>query len=912
MAGPKGTAKPRKKALPRKESPVLALLVQQPDGSRKVFSIDTFPVRVGRAKANELVLEDFNASRVHAEIQCRDGKFHIRDCQSLNGLRLNGELVIEAPLLPGDRVQVGDSELHVLDAELLETTAAGGPEISVGPSGTGGLLEIIHAVSVDQLLAGRQGMAGLPEAEELAAGPDAKQYGAKLSRAYNTLLLMMNMVSGLGSSDHPEQLCEQFVTALRNAFPLMENVAVVRAIGPAAGRNTSPEVPYEVLYTDGSSDRFEQTRSSRTILGRVLREMHAVHAVDASKDPRFSESDSVRRRGIRSMMCAPLVTRGEARGAIYVENLTHPYCFTRFDLNLLTLFAFHLTTSLEVCWMAREREEAFEQAVESLRGRGEERSELVARVYQSEKKFRALFEQSSLGAAVIDLEDGEIQEVNDALVQLLGYSRRRLEGMRLRELAPGDETVRVEEWCGYVRSRGQGSCRMVLRTGGGETVVAQLNCRVLRIDDRQVMVAFFVDMTSKERMEQETQMQLRRVTVLAEFSKGLMTTRDPAGVHHLLFDKVSTVLPLDAFHVATYSNPGGDLRRSFAAVRTGPESFRTDRETRRVPGENAVLQQVISRSEPTVRQTGGASRRGARVEAIHTDPFDFPDGQFLPSAIMLPLTVGGNVEGVVCVQSLHPRVYESSHVEILSALVAQAGLGLSNAEAFRSIREQQESLSQLSVQIMTAQETERGRISRELHDGVGQQLTAMRYMLESIRSAARPSGNEKLMQRLGEAGEMAKQLIEDLRTISLDLRPTMLDDLGLEPTLQWFCEQFSRRYEIDIVLDLQGGNKPLDPNLATATYRIVQEGLGNVAKHAGATQVELSLRREKRGWLALEIRDNGIGFRAEDLPQFRASRGCSGILNMKERAHFLGGQFFLETEPGDGTILKVRIPTGEG
>ncbi|MEO8376249.1 MAG: sensor histidine kinase, partial [Candidatus Sumerlaeota bacterium] len=289
-------------------------------------------------------------------------------------------------------------------------------------------------------------------------------------------------------------------------------------------------------------------------------------------------------------------------------------------------------------------------------------------------------------------------------------------------------------------------------------------------------------------------------------------------------------------------------------------------------------------------------------------PFDVPDPSCLATALYLPLASRNQVIGIIVAESTKHEAYDASHIETSRALAAQAALAISNAGAFQSIREQQDNLRGLSLQLLTAQESERARISRELHDGVGQQLTAMKYILGTISNAAKNSEQDKLNTSIGEARELAMQIIEDLRAISLDLRPTMLDDLGLQPTLEWLARQHERRYgtTVEIHCDLPAPELP--PQIASAAYRIIQEALGNVAKHASAKKVSINVA-DTGETLRMSVADDGVGFDRSLLSNKQALQGCSGILNMKERSLLLTGEFRVETAVGQGTRLFITIPT---
>lgn len=889
--------------MPTKTKLGLELRIHAPTGDAETVAFNQMPIGFGRGMDNPLVLEHPDVSRHHGEIYLADKQFFVRDLRSLNGIRLNGDVVMEAELVPGDRISVGGFDLEVLRiTHETQSQDSSSKEIFVRPEGTGGVLEVIRAIDIQKVLS-RPLTADDALPLDTVGQEEALEQYQKLSSAYGNLLQMMNFVSSLGSYSHLKQICEQFVAILRRVFPMVENVAVIEFM---PGSSTEPKI----LLQDGTNQAIiASTSPSRTVLRRVTTEMRAVYAVDARRDPRFAVSDSVALRGVRSMMCAPLVARGEVLGAVYVENLSQPYCFGHFDLNLLTVFAYHLAVAMEVCRLLEERDKAFERAASSLQAAKKDKIALLLQYSQSEKKFRALFEQSALGAAVINLVTLRIEEVNDGLVRMLGYGRRQLTCMYYKELLAEESAGESEEWLLHMRRNGEGSFKTRLRTSTNEQLVALQSCRALRLGDNQVMVAYFIDVTAKERAEEETRRQLQRVMALSELSQALMTTLESDGIFALLFDKVRHVMPLEEFHVALRPHDDGPMRLVYSVRREANGNCSHNHETLEVNSYNGYVQRVLNLREPVLHESEDTdvptrATRGAG------NPFSAARPALLSSALFVPLASRKQIQGIICVQTARQRSYDHTHVETLQAMAAQTSLALSNARAFEAIRDQEESLRQLSLQIMTAQETERGRISRELHDGIGQQLTAMKYILESIRNSARSGTTDKLMDGIQEARDLATQIIQDLRNISLDLRPTMLDDFGLQPTLEWFVKQYRTRYDVEVALECDPRVTDIPQETATATYRIIQEALGNVAKHAQASSVgvRLALRDEK---LEIDVRDDGVGFELAGLHQKQTSQGCSGVLNMKERAHFLGGEFRLETAPGKGTKLTLSIPIKE-
>jgi PAS domain S-box-containing protein len=227
------------------------------------------------------------------------------------------------------------------------------------------------------------------------------------------------------------------------------------------------------------------------------------------------------------------------------------------------------------------------------------------------------------------------------------------------------------------------------------------------------------------------------------------------------------------------------------------------------------------------------------------------------------------------------------------------------SELKRVEEERQRSLDQLralTARLQSIREEERKRVAREIHDQLGQALTAIKIDL-SFLVHEWPAGEKQPSQRVASILNLVDEAIQAVRRISTDLRPGMLDDLGLVATLEWAGEDFQARTGTTCRLDLPQDDIAVDPEQATAIFRIFQETLTNVARHAEASKVEVRLAQEG-GNLTLEVHDNGKGIPADKL----ASGESLGILGMRERAMLLGGELTISGLPGNGTTVKVRIP----
>jgi PAS domain S-box-containing protein len=212
-------------------------------------------------------------------------------------------------------------------------------------------------------------------------------------------------------------------------------------------------------------------------------------------------------------------------------------------------------------------------------------------------------------------------------------------------------------------------------------------------------------------------------------------------------------------------------------------------------------------------------------------------------------------------------------------------------------------LSTLSAQLLATQEAERRHLARELHDEIGQTLTALKLNLQAARSLTGPEGQTPLQESLG----IVDRTIEQVRNLSLDLRPAMLDDLGLAAALRWYVNRQAKRADFVAELDLDETLPRLPPAQETMCFRVVQEALTNVARHAQASQVWIAIRGAGEK-MSLSVRDDGAGFNVNAARQ-RAVRGASlGLLGIEERVHLVGGTLEIRSAVGEGAEIRVEFP----
>jgi PAS domain S-box-containing protein len=285
------------------------------------------------------------------------------------------------------------------------------------------------------------------------------------------------------------------------------------------------------------------------------------------------------------------------------------------------------------------------------------------------------------------------------------------------------------------------------------------------------------------------------------------------------------------------------------------------------------------------------------------DEMDVYESGSIRSWLGVPLQVKDQVIGMVALdrQGVHP--FTAEETQLAMSFASQAAIALENARLVEEVRTRSTHLEELSARLFRAQEEERRSLALELHDEIGQALTLVKIKLQAAQRSCDTAPAPHLEEGIG----IVDRTLQQVRNLSLDLRPSLLDDLGLVPALRWYVDRQTQQAGFVARFAADPLEKRLSPHLEIACFRIVQEALTNAIRHAQAQQVHIELRHHEDK-LQLSIRDDGTGF---DVPAAlqRAARGASlGLLGLQERILSLGGQVEIESTPGHGTEIRACFP----
>lgn len=427
----------------------------------------------------------------------------------------------------------------------------------------------------------------------------------------------------------------------------------------------------------------------------------------------------------------------------------------------------------------------------------------------------------------------------------------------------------------------------------GRTTLVEADVTVIQDGKRTIlgMVLVFRDITKQREAMQEIQRQNQRAAALLDTAARLNTQLELTSVLDTVCSVSNQALKASATAVFLL-DARQDVFHSRAAYTELIDLEKYTRMKFEIPG--SVFESILSENKRTVLIRDVQSNSNLSHLKLFSE-------QNFQTMVIAGLYRRQDLIGVLLSLYLDEPIHPPQDtLSLLKGLADQAAISITNASLFEQVRKGREHQKALTTRLVEIQETERRHIARELHDQIGQVLTAMQYMLESAKNQA----GEARVDKLSEAQETVSGLIEQIREMSLNLHPPMLDDIGLLTTLLWHFERYTNQTGIEVSFNHNGLSQRFLPDVETAVYRIVQEALTNVARYAKVTKVlvQLTLRENILG---VEITDTGRGFNSSvDI----SKRSTAGLAGMRERANILGGYLVVKSALNSGTQILAMLP----
>jgi PAS domain S-box-containing protein len=522
-----------------------------------------------------------------------------------------------------------------------------------------------------------------------------------------------------------------------------------------------------------------------------------------------------------------------------------------------------------------------------------EKKRLARAVEETREQYHMLIDSSRDAIVVVQAE--KLVFVNPAALRIFQYeSEEEMSGLDFKDVvAPASRPLM--EIASIQRSASEDNLKNYEMKGlskNGTLIDLELNARLIVWNGTQALHASFRDISERKALERQQAIWMWEQETLSSIDRQLLGIVDLQKVLDIILQQVVLLTRCQFVGIAMVD------------LQSHQGHWRAARGNRlSIVGEQIRLTAdsvgVLSSRDHLVLEDFRSQQNSQAwdITALHSED--------IVSAGFFPLVVNGESRGRLIVGFRQMHRFPEREVRVLISMAEKVSIALASGELYEDLLMREKELEILSGARVQAQEEERRRISREIHDGLGQLLTAIKFNLEILEDGI--PAEAEASTRIAEVKQLLDNVMKEAREISANLMPSVLDDFGLPPGLQSLCEQFAKGTGLKVAFHEHGLKERLKPDVEIGIYRIVQEALTNIAKHAHAKEVEVQIVSDSKR-LRLMIEDDGKGMDVMSPSRKPAGVGGTGLVSMRERAASFSGTFMIDSSPGNGTLINVEIP----